>query len=109
MRSAAREFEQALATTVELTQRGFDTRIICTVNQANREDALELLEIADELGVSLVKFHVFLDVGTGHATGTGYDAARVGGVLRHPRARRPDYRHAGVVPATYARRDQMER
>lgn len=58
-------FAQALATTSELTTRGFDTRIICTVNQANREDALNLLEIADDLGVSLVKFHVFSTIGTG--------------------------------------------
>jgi hypothetical protein len=35
------------------------------VNQANREDALNLLEIADDLGVSLVKFHVFSTIGTG--------------------------------------------
>ncbi len=43
-------FDQALATTAELTTRGFDTRIICTVNQANKDDALRLLDIADEPG-----------------------------------------------------------
>ena len=59
-------FDTALATTAELAERGFDTRIICTVNQANRGDALNLLDIADELGVSLVKFHVFSTIGTGH-------------------------------------------
>jgi radical SAM protein with 4Fe4S-binding SPASM domain len=59
-------FEQAIATTAELTDRGFDTRIICTVNQANADDALELLGLADKLGVSLVKFHVFSTIGTGH-------------------------------------------
>jgi radical SAM protein with 4Fe4S-binding SPASM domain len=59
-------FDAALSTTAELTGRGFDTRIICTVNQANRGDALRLLDIADELGASLVKFHVFSTIGTGH-------------------------------------------
>jgi len=59
-------FDTALATTAELTKRGFDARIICTVNQANRSDALRLLDIADELGVSLVKFHVFSTIGIGH-------------------------------------------
>jgi len=59
-------FDTALATAAELTRRGFDTRIICTVNQANQGDALQLLDIADELGVSLVKFHVFSTIGTGH-------------------------------------------
>lgn len=59
-------FDQALSTTAELAARGFDTRIICTVNQANKHDALKLLDIADDLGVSLVKYHVFSAIGTGH-------------------------------------------
>ena len=60
-------FDAALATTAELTERGFDTRIIFTVSQANRADALQLLDLADELGVSLVKYHVF-DLFTGALT-----------------------------------------
>jgi len=59
-------FDTAVATTRELARRGFDTRVICTVNKANRDDALRLLELADELGVNLVKFHVFSEIGTGH-------------------------------------------
>jgi radical SAM protein with 4Fe4S-binding SPASM domain len=62
----AHTFDTALTTTAELVKRGFDTRIICTVNQANAGDALRLLDIADELGVSLAKFHVFSTIGTGH-------------------------------------------
>jgi radical SAM protein with 4Fe4S-binding SPASM domain len=59
-------FDAAIATTRELALRGFDTRVICTVNRANRDDAPRLLELAGELGVSLVKFHVFSQIGTGH-------------------------------------------
>lgn len=59
-------FDTAVATTRELARRGFDTRVICTVNRANRDDALRLLELAGELGVNLVKFHVFSEIGTGH-------------------------------------------
>lgn len=59
-------FHQALDTVTELCRRGFDTRIICTVNKANLGDCLNLLDIADELGVSLVKFHVFSVIGSGH-------------------------------------------
>src|SRR5258708_5717358 len=44
----ASTFDAALMTTAELTGRGFDTRIICTVNQANRGDVLNLLDIADQ-------------------------------------------------------------
>lgn len=59
-------FDQALATIAGLCRRGFDTRIICTVNKANLGDCLNLLDIADELGVSLVKYHVFSVIGSGH-------------------------------------------
>lgn len=59
-------FNRALATVEELCARGFDTRIICTVNKANLNDCLNLLNIADNLGVSLVKFHVFSVIGSGH-------------------------------------------
>lgn len=61
-------FAEALATTVILCDRGFDTRIICTVNKANRADALKLLDHADDIGVSLVKFHVFSTIGRGRAS-----------------------------------------
>lgn len=61
-------FNEALATIAELAARGFDTRIICTVNRANKGDALRLLDIADGLGVSLVKYHVFSEIGNGHSS-----------------------------------------
>ena len=59
-------FDEAMSTIRELCARGFDTRIICTVNRANLDDCLDLLDIADELGVSLTKFHVFSVIGSGH-------------------------------------------
>ncbi|MEV6985594.1 radical SAM protein [Sphaerisporangium sp. NPDC051017] len=59
-------FAETLETAGELAQRGFDTRIICTVNKANQGDCLNLLDIADDLGVSLVKYHVFSVIGRGH-------------------------------------------
>jgi radical SAM protein with 4Fe4S-binding SPASM domain len=59
-------FETTLKNVAELCERGFDTRIICTVSKANEADCLRLLDIADALGVSLVKFHVMSVIGRGH-------------------------------------------
>ena len=103
-------FDAALATTAELTERGFDTRIICTVSQASRADALRLLDLADELGVSLVKYHVLSTIGTGHGNP---DLAMtppewadfceaLTGAAPHRKTR------AWYQPA-YARREQMDR
>jgi radical SAM protein with 4Fe4S-binding SPASM domain len=103
-------FDTALTTTAELTKRGFDTRIICTVNQANHDDVLNLLDIADELGVSLVKFHVFSTIGTGH----GNEALAMSppewvefcDTLNHVA---PHYQTRVWYQPTYARREQMTR
>ena len=103
-------YEAAVATTANLTRRGFDTRIICTVNQANRKDALRLLDLADELGVSLVKFHVFSTIGTGHLTPdlalTPPEWIDFCGALEHAA---PHYDTRVWYQPAYARPGQMER
>jgi radical SAM protein with 4Fe4S-binding SPASM domain len=103
-------FDIALETTAELTGRGFDTRIICTVNRANRGDVMKLLDIADELGVSLVKFHVFSTIGTGHGNEdmamTPPEWVEFCDTLSHVA---PRYRARVWYQPTYARRDQMAR
>jgi len=58
-------FDRALETVAHIAERGFDTRFICTVNRANIDDCLELLPLADQHGVSLVKYHVFSTIGAG--------------------------------------------
>jgi radical SAM protein with 4Fe4S-binding SPASM domain len=59
-------FGEAVRNVDELVRLGFDTRIICTVNRVNAADSLRLLDIAEQLGVSLVKYHVFSVIGSGH-------------------------------------------
>jgi|HubBroStandDraft_1064217.scaffolds.fasta_scaffold55540_2 radical SAM protein with 4Fe4S-binding SPASM domain len=103
-------FDAALATTAELTERGFDTRIICTVNHANRTDAFKLLGLADELGVSLVKFHVFSTIGVGHGNQdlamTPPEWIRFCDQLRDVAG---DFQTRVWYQPTYARRDQVDR
>lgn len=58
-----RTFQLTLTTIKELCKRGFDVRIICTVNKLNVKDCVELLKLADSIGVSLVKYHICSDEG----------------------------------------------
>jgi len=51
-------FKMTFKTIEELCNRGFDVRIICTANKINVKDCLNILEIADKIGVSLVKYHI---------------------------------------------------
>ena len=103
-------FGAALATTAELTERGFDTRIICTVNQANRRDVLNLLDMADDRGVSLVKFHVFSTIGTGHGNpALAMTPPEWVEFCDHLGQVAPHFRTRVWYQPTYARRDQMAR
>jgi radical SAM protein with 4Fe4S-binding SPASM domain len=103
-------FDSAMETTMELTKRGFDTRIICTVNQANRGDVMNLLDIADEIGVSLVKFHVFSTIGIGHDNAdmamSPPEWVEFCATLTHVA---PHYQTRVWYQPTYAKRDQMQR
>jgi radical SAM protein with 4Fe4S-binding SPASM domain len=56
-------FEMTLKTIKELSNRGFDVRIICTVNKINMKDCLNILKIADNFGINLVKYHVCSEEG----------------------------------------------
>ncbi|MGH3903766.1 MAG: radical SAM protein [Pseudonocardiaceae bacterium] len=101
-------FEQALATVAQLCERGFDIRIICTVNTANLDDCLNLLDIADDLGVSLVKFHVFSVIGSGHgAAEWGIEPAQWIEFYEKLELVGPRHRTRVWYQPTYARRERM--
>ena len=59
-------FDVAWETIERLCSSGYDTRIICTVNTSNMADCLDLLEAAERVGVTLVKYHVFSGIGYGN-------------------------------------------
>lgn len=101
-------FDTALATIAELCERGFDIRIICIVNKANQGDCLRLLDIADQLGVSLVKFHVFSVIGSGHgAAEWGIGPAEWIDFYEHLEQVGPAHKTRSWYQPTYARRDRM--
>jgi len=61
----ANTFKYAIETAKQLASLGHDIRLICTVNTKNISDCLELVDIADEFGFTLVKYHVFSSIGAG--------------------------------------------
>ncbi|HEY4294694.1 radical SAM protein [Luteibacter sp.] len=58
-------FRYALETARLLCRAGYDIRFICTVSRKNMADCLDLIRLADEIGATLVKYHVFSTIGTG--------------------------------------------
>lgn len=101
-------FDRALGNVTELVERGFDTRIICTVNRVNVGDCLNLLDIADEIGVSLVKFHVFSVIGSGHgAAEWGMQPLEWIEFYEELERVAPGHRTRVWYQPTYARRDRI--
>lgn len=58
-------FEHTWKTIRFLVEKGFDTRVICTVNRMNIVDCTDLIAQCDAAGVTLLKYHVFSDIGSG--------------------------------------------
>jgi radical SAM protein with 4Fe4S-binding SPASM domain len=103
-------FGVSLETMGELCRAGFDTRIICTVNRANREDVLDLLPVADDLGVSLVKYHVFSVIGRGHGNDElAMEPPEWIDFYEHLDEIAGDYKTRIWYQPTYARREHMAR
>jgi radical SAM protein with 4Fe4S-binding SPASM domain len=103
-----RTFEIAMETATATAARGFDTRFICTVNALNIDDCLKLLDIADEIGVSLVKYHVFSTIGNGNENEDwAIDPATWIEFYEQLDAAAEEHKTRIWYQPTYARRDRM--
>lgn len=101
-------FDEALRNVATLAERGFDVRIICTVNRVNAGDSLRLLRVADELGVSLVKYLVFSTIGVGNSS-TEMAMPPHEWIAFYEELERvaPNYKTRSWYQPTYARRERI--
>ncbi|HMJ04203.1 MAG TPA: radical SAM protein, partial [Conexibacter sp.] len=90
---------------------GYGVRIICTISQQNIHDAEALLELADELGVAMVNFHVFSEEGRGIANATQWSLRPQEWIGFYERLEeiKGNYRASIWYPPTYATHDKLER
>ena len=58
-------FEKTLESVKKALEDGFSLRIICSISQMNVHEAPKMLSLVDELGVSMLNFHVFSEEGKG--------------------------------------------
>lgn len=56
-------YKQTVESIKKLCDRGFDVRVIMTVNQINKGEVLEIIPLVEEMGASLVKFHIMSEIG----------------------------------------------
>lgn len=58
-------FEQTCDSIKSLSSKGFKLKIVCTVNKVNYTDCLNIIPFAEDLGVSIIKYHIFSAIGNG--------------------------------------------
>lgn len=56
-------YKQTVESIKKLSARGFDVRVIMTVNQINKGEVLDIIPLVEEMGASLVKFHIMSEIG----------------------------------------------
>jgi MoaA/NifB/PqqE/SkfB family radical SAM enzyme len=58
-------YEKTIPCVRKTVEQGYAVRLICTISQVNIHEAEALLNLADEIGISMVNFHVFSEEGLG--------------------------------------------
>lgn len=56
-------YKQTVESIAELTSKGYDIRIIMTVNNRNLSEMIPMVELSERLGASLIKFHIMSEIG----------------------------------------------
>lgn len=56
-------FSETVNSIRQLTKRDYDIRIIMTVNNYNISEMIPMVELSENLGASLVKFHIMSEIG----------------------------------------------
>lgn len=56
-------FSQTIESVKKLADKGQDVRVIMTVNKYNVHEMIDMVKLAEKLGVTLVKFHIMSEIG----------------------------------------------
>jgi MoaA/NifB/PqqE/SkfB family radical SAM enzyme len=104
-------FDKTVPCIRSTVRAGYPVRIICTISQINVEDAAKLLDLADELGVSMVNFHVFSEEGRGIANAEEWSLSPQEWIdfYEYLESIKNNYRTSIWYPPTYADRKRLDR
>lgn len=104
-------FDKTVPCIRSTVQAGYPVRIICTISQQNIEDAAKLLDLADELGVKMVNFHVFSEEGRGIANAETWSLSPQEWIdfYEYLESIKDNYRTSIWYPPTYADRRRLNR
>ena len=95
----------------ETVQAGYAVRIICTISQQNIHEAKAILDLADEIGVSMVNFHVFSEEGRGIANAITWSLSPREWIdfYEYLESIKHEFKTSIWYPPTYATEEKLDR
>jgi MoaA/NifB/PqqE/SkfB family radical SAM enzyme len=103
-------FEKTVDCMRRTVRAGYAVRIITTISQVNIHEAAALLELADDVGVNMVNFHVFSEEGRGIANpGWSLTPQEWIDFYEYLETIKHSYRTSIWYPPTYASRERLPR
>jgi len=103
-------FEKTLRSLRELVSTGYKVGITCTIFEFSIETAPALLDLAEELGIKLVNYHVFSEEGNGK-TNSDWSLSPQNWIdfYEHLETIKDNYHTSIWYPPTWATRQKLER
>lgn len=92
-------------------ENGYSVRLICTISQINVQEAAAILDLADDIGVNMVNFHVFSEEGRGIANAETWSLTPQEWIdfYEYLETIKHQYRTSIWYPPTYSQRDKLSR
>jgi MoaA/NifB/PqqE/SkfB family radical SAM enzyme len=102
-------FAKTLASIRRTVAKGFSVRLICTISKINIHEAVAVIELADELGVNMLNFHVFSEEGLGIPNAKSWSLTPDEWIAfyEHLEAIKHDYKTSIWYPPAYAKKDRL--
>lgn len=104
-------FVKTMACIRRTVAAGYAVRLICTVSKINVHQAPAMIELADEIGVNMLNFHVFSEEGLGIPNAEAWSLTPDEWIAFYERLEeiKNDYRTSIWYPPSYVKRDKIDR
>jgi MoaA/NifB/PqqE/SkfB family radical SAM enzyme len=104
-------FAKTMACIRKTVAAGYKVRLICTISRLNIHQAAAMIQLADDLGVNMLNFHLFSEEGLGVPNAERWSLAPDEWIAfyEHLETIKHDYRTSIWYPPSYARRDRLDR
>ena len=103
-------YDRTMACIRATVAKGYRVRLICTISKLNIHEAAQMIQLADDLGVNMLNFHLFSEEGLGIPNAANWSLQPEEWIEFYEELERikHDYKTSIWYPPSYARRDRLD-